>query len=94
MKLTIEELDALIKDFVANNKDYLMNNVENMTELPEVAELFSTTGWTMCEYHAYIKRHQDPLETFVEQCMQLGLLTEEDVLLVLNRITDTDELDK
>lgn len=95
MKLTRDELDSKVKEFVVSNKDYLRDNMNNMMELPEVTELFSTTGWTLGEYQELCKDEafdlEKEIESFVTQMELLGVPKDEIEAILLEVYKERDE---
>ena len=87
MKLSIEELDILIRNFVRSNRDYLTANRDNMYTLPEVIELFKPTGWTLDEYQELCKGQVtdqvSAIEQFATQMNELGYSVNEIEQMIL-----------
>ena len=79
MKLTLRELNKQVREFAITNKDLLRDNLDNMCNLPEVAEFFATNSWTLQEYQEVIRSEREEMtpeeymEVFVKDLQLIGI---------------------
>ena len=79
MKLTLQELNTQVREFAIANKDLLRDNLDNMCNLPEVAEFFATNSWTLQEYQEVIRSEREEMtpeeymEVFVKDLQLIGI---------------------